>query len=84
MGKTKQLSVPAQKAGKQVSANVVIASLQKEAKPILAKLKKLDKIKTKEQYEIAGTNLKLLKVYGKQTFFLIYLGVYSMYHCSLI
>jgi len=49
----------------QVNTAIVLKSLEKQAKPILNKLAKIEAIKTQEQYDAAGKLVKSLKELGK-------------------
>ena len=48
-----------------INTAIVVKSLEKQAKPLIDKLGKLDKIKTQEDYKKAGELLKQLKEIGK-------------------
>lgn len=54
-----------EKVTANINSAVVVASLEKQARPLIGKLEKLLVIKTQEDYENAGKFLKQLKDLGK-------------------
>jgi hypothetical protein len=49
------------KGKEDISTAIVVADLEKEAKPLFNKLNKITTIKTQEDFEMAGEQLKMLK-----------------------
>lgn len=64
---SKLAPTPAEQDNKEaVSTAVVVSSIEKKAAPAMRKLKKIDKIKTQEDFDAAAENMKILKDIDKE------------------